>query len=187
MDDEITVSYVSVFQPAAARWQELGFECNCDACYEQVSNRDQFDEREAWIQEVAAGLSTLRAYRAEYAGQTAGLTAEIARTISRDPETKGMLRLCTDVIELLNEKADVISSEIATAYETSYHTRQAFHVTNGDAADSHTVDLKRCELSILARCFGLAHPRTKEAWRELQRVDGSKSEYVVVTLAEMGL
>ena len=98
-----------------------------------------------------------------------------------------MLKPCTDVIQLPNEKSDVISSEIATAYETSYHIRQALHVTNGDAADSHTVDLKRSELCILARCFGLGHPRTKETWRELQRVDGSRSEYAVVTLAEMGL
>ncbi|TKA72354.1 hypothetical protein B0A55_06759, partial [Friedmanniomyces simplex] len=148
---EITVSYVSMYQDNHARWKALGFKCNCKVCRSRGSDLARFKARDARMGVLGAGLAKLQAYRAKHPCEVADLTQDVARKIRDDPEIFSAPQISPLFQYFIGRVAALTSASEGIAKLALGH--------------------KRSEFRLLALCLGDEHPRSQAAYQECVRTE----------------
>jgi len=121
------------------------------------------------LEPIADGLRELRAYRDRHPEHVSRLSdPSLVRTIVQDPATKRMLTEAQNLVDSICEKLDAVTSDLAPWFEVPYFIRRALHQSHGDTDElEQSVQDKRNEFMLLARCLGPKYPRTREFHREV--------------------
>ncbi|TKA74193.1 hypothetical protein B0A55_05142 [Friedmanniomyces simplex] len=181
---EITVSYVSMYQDTHARWKALGFKCNCKVCRSRDSDLARFKAREARMAVFGAGLTKLQAYRAKHPCEVADLTYDVARKIRDDPEIFSALEVVDKMAAHLRE-GDVMTADFAPFYEDQYFIGRVAALTSASEGIAKlALGHKRSETRLLALCLGDEHPRSQAAYQECVLMQIGEKEGLAEGVAE---
>ena len=117
--EEITVTYVGLYQDYGNRVRALRFDCRCPVC--TVESDDELEESNIARRKIAANLELLKEFRGRHGGALEngapmGVTAESGLPIAQDPENRRVWLAAEELLTLaaLEGLSDIA---IALAYD----------------------------------------------------------------------
>ncbi|KAK3112754.1 hypothetical protein LTR53_010635 [Teratosphaeriaceae sp. CCFEE 6253] len=184
--DEITVPYVDVIRPFAARARGLDFKCRCVICIAAKNEPDHFADWEASIGDLAKGLMKMRTFRSTYDDEAAKLSPERGRTILAEAEKQKLLD-AAKMLEKGNAKAGLICMDFAPCYAVpAFIRRVLYRAEQRQDCYQALVQNLRAEALLLARCLGGSHPSALDAVRAF-RVMALLDKSLEQEIRELGL
>ncbi|KAK5745787.1 hypothetical protein LTR17_001289 [Elasticomyces elasticus] len=171
--DEITISYIDVYQGGTARETALNFDCNCITCRLHYTNIQAYGQQEKQLTMVSTALTQMHAFRAKYPQSAVELSEDAAKNIEDDPETSDILKAIERVEESDWVTQGVVTSDFSIFYEVHHFILVANYSVHGDHDDiDKALVCKQHELELLERCLGSEHARALAAPKEITRMQG---------------
>ncbi|KAK5695504.1 hypothetical protein LTR97_009013 [Elasticomyces elasticus] len=171
--DEITISYIDVYQDRTARETALNFDCNCNACRWHYTDFRAYRQQRKQLSVVSAALTKMRAFRVKYPQSAVELSENAAKNIENDPETSGILKLIERVEESDWVTQGIVTSDFSIFYDVHHFILVARYSVHGDRDDiDKALVCKQHEWQLLERCLGSEHARALAAREEITRMHG---------------
>ncbi|KAK5683597.1 hypothetical protein LTS10_005130 [Elasticomyces elasticus] len=169
--DEITISYIDVYQNRTARETALNFDCNCIACRLRDTDIQAYGQQEKQLSMVSTALTQMHAFRAKYPQSAVELSDDDARIIKADPETSDIIKLIEEIEESDWVAQGVVTSDFGIFYKVHHIILIAYYSANNeDNYDEKALVCKQHESELLERCLGREHSRALAAREEITRM-----------------